>query len=50
MLLGVWISLSLVEAEIPPNEVPKGHVYRESLLADPDNVIHAKVTQLVQHH
>lgn len=50
MLLWVWISLPLVEAEVPPNEVPKRHVDGEAFLADPDDVIHAKVTQLVQHH
>lgn len=50
MLLGVRVSLSLVEAEVPRNEVPKCHVDGEALLADPDDVIHAEVSQLIQHH
>lgn len=44
MLLGVWVSLPSVKAEVPRDEVPKCHVNGEALLADPDDVIHAEVT------
>lgn len=49
MLLGVWVSLPPVEAKVTSNEVSKGHMDGEALFADPDDVIHAKITQLVQH-
>lgn len=50
MLLWVWVPLPPDETEVPRDEVPKCHVDGESLLANPDDVIHAEVTQLVQHH
>ena len=41
MLLLVWVSLPLDQAEVPGDEVFKGHVDRESLFTDSDDVVHA---------
>ena len=50
MLLWVWVSLPLVQTEVPGDKVIKSHVNGESLLTDPDDVVHTQITQLVQHH
>lgn len=50
MLLGIWVPSSLVEAEVTGDEILKGHVNGEALFADPDDVVHTQVAQLVQHH
>lgn len=50
MLLLVWVSSSFMQAEVPLEEVCEGHVYGEALFTDPDDVVHAQVPQLVEHH